>query len=187
MITPALLAGFFLVSLLSPAAAAPEPARPAEDFVDSIGVATHWGYPDTPYGYAYDQVKALLGASGIRHVRNGFHPHLVDLNRTYGIQATVIYGPGTAPADAEAQLKASLPLVDMAEGPNEVDIFASSANYLGLKLPAGPIAYQNALWTATAGPHTVTTQVDDLNRMTESDETNNTRKQSFVVTGTAAP
>ncbi len=128
--------------------AAPEPARSADEFVDHIGVATHWGYPNTPYGYAYDQIKKLLGDSGIRHVRDGFHPHLSDLYQTYGIKATVNYSPGTAPAAAVAQLKENLPLVDMVEGPNEVDIFASSAAYQGKNFPAGPIAFQNDLYAA---------------------------------------
>ena len=128
--------------------AAPEPARSADDFVDHIGVATHWGYGDTPYGYAYAQIKTLLGDSGIRHVRDGYHEHLKDLYKTYGIKATVIYGPGTPPASAVAQLKDNLPLVDMVEGPNEVDIFASSANYQGKNFPAGPIAFQTDLYAA---------------------------------------
>lgn len=142
-----LLLGLF-GGLCLPLHAAPEPARAADDFVDRIGVATHWGYSDTPYGYAYDQIKTLLGESGIRHVRDGFHPHLQDLYKTYGIKATVLYGPGTAPAEAVSQLKDNLSLVDMVEGPNEVDIFASSASYKGSGFPEGPRAYQNALYAA---------------------------------------
>ena len=128
--------------------AAPEPARSADDFVDHIGVATHWGYPDTPYGFAYDQIKTLLGDSGIRHVRDGYHAHLMDLYKSYGVKDTMIFGPGTPPAQAVTQLKENLPLVDMVEGPNEVDIFASSASYQGKTFPAGPIAFQNDLYAA---------------------------------------
>ena len=38
-----------------------------------------------------------------------------------------------------------------------------------------------AFWTATPGPHVVTATVDDLNRITESDETNNVKTQAFTV------
>jgi len=153
---PALAAAAVLCLSLS-VQAAPEPARSADDFVDRIGVATHWGYGDTPYGYAYDQIKKLLGDSGIRHVRDSYHERLPDLYKTYGIKATLIYGPGMPPASAVAQLKNNLPLVDMIEGPNEVDIFASSANYQAKTFPAGPIAFQNDLYAAVkADPATKT-------------------------------
>ena len=37
--------------LVAAAAAHPEiTTQPADRFVDSIGVCTHWTYPDTPYG-----------------------------------------------------------------------------------------------------------------------------------------
>lgn len=130
------------------AVAAPEPAHSADDFVDRIGVVTHWGYGDTPYGYAYDKIKMLLGTSGMRHVRDGVHPHLLDLYKTYGIKDTMIFGPNTAPSAAVGVLKENLPQVDMVEGSNEVDIFASSANYEGKTFLAGPIAYQNELYAA---------------------------------------
>ena len=35
------------------AARAEMPAQPADRFADSIGVCTHWTYPDTPYGFAF--------------------------------------------------------------------------------------------------------------------------------------
>ena len=144
-----LAAALLLPPLLAPALRAdPAPAHSADDFVDRIGVCTHWGYPDTPYGYAYDQIKTLLGGSGLRHVRDGFHPHLLDLYHAYGIKATVGFGPGTPPAQAVAQIKANRALVDMAEGPNEVDVFASSAAYQGKTFPAGPIAFQTDLYQA---------------------------------------
>lgn len=93
-------------------------------------------------------VKALLAASGIRHVRDGFHPHLQDLYKTYGIQATVIYGPNAPPTAVVAQVKENRPLVDMVEGPNEVDIFAANSAYAGEVFPQGPDAYQNDLYAA---------------------------------------
>jgi len=138
-----------------------EPAARADDFVDRVGVATHWGYPDTPYGYAYDEVSRLLGESGIRHVRDGFHPRELDLYARYGIRATVIVGPdrGT-PEEHVAQLAQHAEILDAIEGPNEVDIFASSANYQGQGFPEGPIAFQRALYrAATANERTATVPV----------------------------
>jgi chitodextrinase len=133
-------------------AAAPEPARGADEFVESIGFATHWGYPDTPYGYAYESVKRLLGESGVSHVRDGYHERLKDLYRTYGITATLICGPGQGSMEAIlGTIKDNLALIDMIEGPNEVDIFPTSANYQGKTFPGGPIAFQNDLYAAIKG------------------------------------
>ncbi|MDQ3813926.1 MAG: hypothetical protein M3347_08245, partial [Armatimonadota bacterium] len=147
-----------IVAMLSATAAdaAPEPAQRADDFVDRIGVATHWGYPDTPYGYAYEQVKKLLGESGIHHVRDGWHPREVDLYDTYGIKTTLIVGPGgKSPVEKIAELAPHAHLISMIEGPNEVDIFATSSNYQGKTFPEGAIAFQDDLYAAVkANPAT---------------------------------
>ncbi len=109
---------------IQPAQPQAEPAQRADDFVDRIGVATHWGYPDTPYGFAYEQAKKLLGESGIRHVRDGFHAREADLFQTYGIKSTLIFGPGDkAPGEQIKVLEPHAAMVAMIEGPNEVDIF----------------------------------------------------------------
>ncbi|UBF24400.1 hypothetical protein K9N68_22215 [Kovacikia minuta CCNUW1] len=52
---------------------AAETARSADSFVDSICVASHWSYTDTPYHQRYAEVKQKLIASGIRNVRDGFY------------------------------------------------------------------------------------------------------------------
>jgi len=57
----AAIVGATLICAFGKVNAAPEPARSADDFVDRIGFASHLGYTDTPYGYAYDQVKKLMG------------------------------------------------------------------------------------------------------------------------------
>ena len=123
------------------------PAASADDFVDRIGVCTHLGYPDTPYGFAYDRVKTLLGEAGIRHIRDGLHPRVADLNTTYGIRVTAIFGPGDAQAAAQT-VKQNLPLIDMVEGPNEVDLFAQSATYQGKRFPDGPRLWMRDLYAA---------------------------------------
>jgi hypothetical protein len=44
----------------------------------------------------------------------------------------------------------------------------------------------NVAWTAVTGPHTVTAVADDINRFTESNETNNSRAMSLTVDPSAA-
>ena len=124
-----------------------EPARRADDFVDTIGVATHWGYTDTPYGYAYETVKALLAASGIRHVRDGLHPHLEDLYIAHGIRATIGFPPGDASGAAQ-QARENRRFIAMIEGPNEVAVFPQSAAYKGKTFPEGPRLWTNDLYRA---------------------------------------
>ncbi len=112
--------------------AAPEQARPADGFVDSVGVNAHWNYPDTPYGARYAEVKRLLVASGIRHVRGDFN-RARDLAQS-GITTMVSVGPGhNEDGDIHTvqkirdQVKAAnaggVNAVDWVEGPNEPDLF----------------------------------------------------------------
>jgi hypothetical protein len=109
-----------------------EKAASAAAFVHSIGVAAHWGYSDTPYGFAYDMVKARLRESGIRHVRDGFFrpievQRIEELGRL-GISHCVIAEPevGT-PTEIQQKVKtinARVPgAIDVLEGPNEPDLF----------------------------------------------------------------
>ena len=139
--------------------ATPAPAIGADTFVDSIGVVTHWTYPNTPYGYSYAAVKNRLVASGIRHYRDAPNNQIQDLaaaglkinlgvdvpNNTNGTAATI--------QNIVAQVKqANTPLaaVDTIEGPNEPDIFWSSFSkkYLGNGFPTGTVQFQKDLYTA---------------------------------------
>lgn len=117
------------------AAQAQVAARPADSFVESIGVNTHWEYGS----YAnYAGLKTLLGASGIRYVRDGSSPNirtkLNDLYATYGIRTNVLLGrrfPGPWPKPLDpSQITAELTdikgitpaAVVSLEDPNEYDI-----------------------------------------------------------------
>src|SRR5664280_2360686 len=66
----------------------PEVARSAQAFTDSVGVGVHWGYSDTPYGADYERVRALLVASGVKHVR-GDATRAADLSAR-GIKSLVL-------------------------------------------------------------------------------------------------
>lgn len=148
-----------LVAMLAPrpAGAVPQPAASADTFVDSICVCTHWSYPDTPYGMAYEQVKQRLVDSGIRHIRDGLHPRLRDLAR-HGIRATVPVDPDPNGGGAEVTRDAikafnAMPpaAVEAVEGPNEPDLFWPRYHpngYKGQKFPAGAVAFMKDLFTA---------------------------------------
>lgn len=81
-----------------PAFAAPaKAAKPANAFVDSICVNTHWHYDNTPYGQNYNAVKQKLVALGVRHIRDGgtgndFIAKTKELGRL-GIKTTYIMSP----------------------------------------------------------------------------------------------
>lgn len=169
-----------------PLRAAPEQARSADSFVDSIGVNTHWTYMDTPYGSAYAKVKDLLVQSGIRHVRGDFN-RVQDLAKS-GVKTMVGVSPGhNENGDIHTvekirdQIKAAnqgLPGIDWVEGPNEPDLFwQKTANgdksgygavqYKGQGYPqgdkgiiAGVIAFQKDLYTTLkADPATAALKV----------------------------
>ena len=48
-----------------------ESARPADAFVDYVGVNTHLGYSDTTYGDYEGILKPRLLELGVRHIRDG--------------------------------------------------------------------------------------------------------------------
>lgn len=136
------------ITFCSLAQARPEPASSADDFVDRIGFATHWGYPDTPYGYAYEKVRDLLADLRVRHVRDGWHPRERELWEKYGIKTTMIVGPQQPLPETLKTLRDNRDVISMVEGPNEVDIFQTSANYKGVGFPEGPRQFQNELYAA---------------------------------------
>lgn len=128
-----------------------EPAPRADDFVDSIGVCTHWGFGDTPYGTAFDLARQRLGESGIRHLRDGPHPRELELWRDLGIRSTVVAEPQYAPLEQQiAAWKAAPRMLAMIEGPNEPNLFwaGSKVRYKGELWPTGLRLWQDDLYKA---------------------------------------
>lgn len=109
-----------------------EQAHSAAAFLDSIGVCTHWTYPDTPYGYAYPQVRKLLLELGVRHIRDGFSDRIAELGQA-GVKTCLVVGPEASQkpdaekvADIVKRIKAFQDQgaqIDAVEGPNEPDLF----------------------------------------------------------------
>ncbi len=155
-----------LASEIGHAQAATEQARSADSFVDSIGICTHWSYPDTPYGFAYEGVRQKLVASGIRHIRDSLNPHSEELARA-GIRTTAGLDMDNNEDGSEATIQklvqrvktanASFPVVEAIEGPNEPDYFWAGfkKSYKGQGhqggdkgIIAGVIAFQKDLYAA---------------------------------------
>ncbi|HEV3156088.1 MAG TPA: hypothetical protein VGZ00_01960 [Candidatus Baltobacteraceae bacterium] len=104
-------------------------AKSSDAFVDAIGVNVHLSYTNSPYVTAWNQVEAMLIASGIRHIRDGlndttwqgYYDHLNALG-TAGIHSDLII-----PITATAALITAYPSrvassIEAFEGPNEYDL-----------------------------------------------------------------
>ena len=150
-----------LVAPVSPLAAGPvtEPARPADAFVDAIGVNVHpWGLYESRQG----ELAAKLAEAGIRHVRDGAVPFAFkragELYAAHGIRTMMLCGrrkPGPWPQlldeagiDDELAGIRGVPAgaVSALEGPNEYDISASSPSTSGR---ASRAPSSTSWWTVT--------------------------------------
>jgi hypothetical protein len=114
-----------------------EVARPADSFVDSIGVNLHLHYLDTSYGH-FDVIKAKLTGLGVRHARDGAQITPTDANYDKlvygrmrqladdGIHFDLIVDPRAITPLTRDKLAeiAELggPALESLEGPNEYDI-----------------------------------------------------------------
>jgi len=167
--------GVLLCLLLSSASvsAEPVPAQSADRFVNSIGVCTHWGYPDTPYGFAYEKVREKLIESGIRHLRDGMlrpieRERIKDLGKR-GIRTCIIAEPevGTPEQirDTVKAINKEVPgAIDAVEGPNEPDLFwvnnkksykgKSGANGAGEAVEAAVLFHKDLYTMMKADPAT---------------------------------
>jgi hypothetical protein len=142
----------FTALIISSVKAQSEQARSADAFVNSIGVAVHLRYLDTPYGKYNSIVKPRLKELGVRHIRDGgsepaFLDKLNDL-ASIGIRSTLVMDPrdGIEPSDAVTIAKTVANSVEAIEGPNETDL--NKFSYNGVPFPEGTRTYQQALHTA---------------------------------------
>lgn len=125
-------------------------APPTAEFLDSVGINTHWEYRDTPYWKDYRRVRDLLIAAGIRHVRDGWNSRIADL-ASHGIRSDVITDPKLTPLKqlhAEIRPYIASGAIDAIEGPNEPDLFwpRSGTTYRGEGFPKGTVAFQRDLY-----------------------------------------
>ncbi len=125
----------------------PERAKSANSFVDTICVATHWGYADTPYGSKYNAVKQKLVELGIHHVRDsGSSDDIIAKMKqlaSLGIKTTFILDPnlGIAPNSSYwvnppsynihdfVLKKVGTNVVDAVEILNEIDLFYNNVSW----------------------------------------------------------
>ncbi|MFD0935470.1 hypothetical protein ACFQ12_09785, partial [Methylobacterium trifolii] len=122
----AVLQGGLALALTGRAVAAPVARASAAAFVDSVGVNVH--ISSEPYASRFTEVAALLGRSGIRHLRDEIRPSN-DLDRwrmlydAHGIRANLLVSPVTnTPAEMLEYLRMVGPQrVSAIEGQNEGD------------------------------------------------------------------
>ena len=108
---------------------------PADSFVESICVNTHWSSPK--YVSNYTALKLKLNESGIRYIRDETYPtnyaSILDIFNSFGIKVNMLFGRGPsgphAPfnlsniPDEVNQMKSQvLPAVVTIENPNEYDL-----------------------------------------------------------------
>lgn len=148
-----LVAMLAMAFFISPAAArAAADVRPADAFVDSIGVNVHMTYGDTAYRDR-DRLVDKLAQAGIRHVRDGLSWNTDYAYDTFnemadrGIHTTFIMGDPSERRDTLDQLLTALRTkvsraAEAVEGPNEY-------SHSGDPLWSDHLrAYQERLYTA---------------------------------------
>ncbi|MBN8708905.1 MAG: hypothetical protein BGO12_19195 [Verrucomicrobia bacterium 61-8] len=132
----------------------PEPARPADSFVESIGVATHFSYRDTMYAERWEAVRDLLGGLGVRTIRDDLSPRHDELWEKYGIRVIAIDDDPATPWEQKLPLwQAKRHLLAAIEGPNEVNggWKKLGKTYHGRGWPEGPREFQDDLYRAVKG------------------------------------
>ncbi|GAP97528.1 PA14 domain-containing protein [Leptolyngbya sp. NIES-2104] len=129
-----------------------ERARPADTFIDSMGINTHLRYTGLSYGRFDDVVEPRLKELGLRHIRDGgndpnLYPKIRRLAQS-GIKTTLIMDPrdGVTPDNAVSLIKAGMPGIEAVEGPNEWDV--GNMTYKGANYPDGLRLYQSELYRA---------------------------------------
>ncbi|HAU37318.1 MAG TPA: hypothetical protein DCX07_06325, partial [Phycisphaerales bacterium] len=131
----------------------PEPARPADSLVESIGVAAHWGFHNTVYHQKWDEVQKLLGESGIRIVRDGLDHRMDELWKLYGIRGIFVTSPDKSWDQYLELWRQKRHLIAAIEGSNEVNGGWAKVGYTyqGKGWPEGPRIFQEDLYKRVKG------------------------------------
>ena len=143
-----------------------EKAKPADSFVDIVGVNGHLNYDASVYT---DQFEAAIlpraTELGIRNWRDALSPHDVVIERqkklaAVGVRFNLIVHDLDL-ATTLSMVKRALPVVSSVEGPNELDHGfrnglpaypdASTRTYKGIGFPGVVAAFQNDLYGAIKG------------------------------------
>lgn len=134
-------------------------ARPADQFVDSMGINVHMEYANTPYN-DYTSINARLRELGMRHFRdeiNDTHPrfvrellHIGKLGYTLcglieGGNDYPRHGTRLDPAAVVPMIQSLLPTIDAVEGPNEPD--GGRFVYDHVSYPRGAVHESEDLWS----------------------------------------
>lgn len=122
---------FILLMFMVAHCHAQQQALRAYDFINSVGVNTHWSYPDSAYYNKSSEAISAIRKLGVHHVRDGIaYPNV--LPNLYGIynqlatnsihpELIVPYHPEVSAVQFEALLH-NYPGTDAIEPPNEYDL-----------------------------------------------------------------
>jgi hypothetical protein len=151
--TLCLAALLVLCAYTTPTYARSVQASPAYQFVDSVGVCTHF-WNKSVYDTRYAEVKAALADLGIKHIRTDIvrskispdharlYGYITDLWKTHRVKSTLLVDArvgtsrrlepraiGALLNDVRSHLGAQP--IDALEGPNEVDMLEQTEGYAG--------------------------------------------------------
>ena len=130
-------------------------AHSAESFINSIGVAVHLNYIDTPYGKYNEIIKPRLQELGVHHIRDGLILEDLETKKKFkdlaeiGIKSTLVMDPrdNNTPSRAVSVVKSVLESVEAIEGANEWDI-SPQFQYKAQSFPEGVRQFQTELYSA---------------------------------------
>jgi len=126
-------------------------ATPADSFVDTLGVTTHFGYPDSSYATLRDTIALpALSELGVRHIRESATPQ-TPLSLTQSGLGLLLVCRGSALLETVEVAKAFGATLEAIEGPSDTDYRPETFSYGGQAFPEGTRAYQNDLFAAFSG------------------------------------
>ncbi len=123
-------------------------AKPADSFVDQLGVNTHFGYPESLYALQRDAlVLPALVELGVRHVRENVSAQIARDLPQGGIHALLAFR-GHPLEEAIGWAKTLGDTLIAIEGPSDTDYEPEDFSYRGQTFPEGTRAYQDDLFKA---------------------------------------